>query len=389
MSRFTLPRDIYYGSGAIDELKSLTGYKKALILTGGGSMRRGGFLQKTEAALQAAGMETKVFEGIEPDPSIETVFKGAELMRQFEPDVIVAIGGGSPIDAAKAMWVFYEHPEKTFDDIKDPFTIPKLRNKAIFVAIPSTSGTATEVTAFSVITDYSTNIKYPLADFEITPDIAILDTDIPQTMPKKLTAHTGMDALTHALEAYVATARSDFSDPLAMKAISEIYDNLVDSYNGDVEARNKMHIAQCLAGMAFSNALLGIAHSLAHKTGALFDIPHGCCNAILLPSVIKYNSNVCANRYAQVARMLGLPGGTDEQLTDSLIASIIEMNKKLDIAQTYQANGVSEELFKQHADEIAKNAVLDPCTGSNPRPTDVENMKKVLTCAYYGTPVTF
>lgn len=389
MSRFTLPRDIYYGAGAIDELKNLHGYKKALILTGGGSMRRGGFLQRTEAALKAAGMETQVFEGIEPDPSIETVFKGAELMRQFEPDVIVAIGGGSPIDAAKAMWVFYEHPEKTFDDIKDPFTIPKLRSKAIFVAIPSTSGTATEVTAFSVITDYKTNIKYPLADFEITPDIAILDTDIPQTMPKKLTAHTGMDALTHALEAYVATARSDFSDPLALKAISDIYDNLVDSYNGSAEARSKMHIAQCLAGMAFSNALLGIAHSLAHKTGAMFNIPHGCCNAILLPSVIKYNAKVCAHRYAQVARMLGLPGGTDEQLTDSLIASIIELNKKLDIAQTYQANGVSEELFKQHADEIAKNAVLDPCTSSNPRPTDAENMKKVLICAYYGTPVTF
>lgn len=389
MSRFTLPRDIYYGPGAIDELKNLHGYKKALILTGGGSMRRGGFLQRTEAALAAAGMETKIFEGIEPDPSIETVFKGAELMRHFEPDVIVAIGGGSPIDAAKAMWVFYEHPEKTFDDIKDPFTIPKLRSKAIFVAIPSTSGTATEVTAFSVITDYKTNIKYPLADFEITPDIAILDTDIPQTMPKSLTAHTGMDAITHALEAYVATARSDFSDPLALKAISDIYDNLVDSYNGSATARSKMHIAQCLAGMAFSNALLGISHSLAHKTGAMFNLPHGCCNAILLPFVIKYNSKVCAHRYAQVARMLGLSGGTDEQLTDALIASIMELNKKLDIAQTYQANGVSEELFKAHADDIAKNAVLDPCTSSNPRPTDAENMKKVLTCAYYGMPVTF
>ena len=203
MARFTLPRDIYYGSGAIDELKNLKGYKKAMILTGGSSMKRGGFLQKVE-------------EGIEPDPSIETVFKGAAAMRKFLPDVIVAIGGGSPIDAAKAMWVFYEHPEATFEEIKKPFNIPKLRNKAIFVAIPSTSGPATEVTAFSVITDYSTNIKYPLADFEITPDIAILDTDIPLTMPKTLTAHTGMDALTHAIEAYVASARSDFSDPLAL-----------------------------------------------------------------------------------------------------------------------------------------------------------------------------
>lgn len=240
MARFTLPRDIYYGPGAIDELKNLKGYKKAMILTGGSSMKKGGFLQKVEAILQEVGMETQLFEGIEPDPSIETVFKGAAAMRKFLPDVIVAIGGGSPIDAAKAMWVFYEHPEATFEEIKKPFNIPPLRGKAIFVAIPSTSGTATEVTAFSVITDYATNIKYPLADFEITPDIAILDTDIPLTMPKTLTAHTGIDALTHAIEAYVASARSDFSDPLALKAISDIYDSLIDSYYGDKDA-----VAKC------------------------------------------------------------------------------------------------------------------------------------------------
>ena len=389
MSRFTLPRDIYYGPGALDELKVLAGHKKAMIFTGGSSMRRGGFLQKTEEVLKAAGLETALFEGIEPDPSIETVMKGAQAMREFEPDVIVANGGGSPIDAAKAMWVFYEHPDKTFEDIKTPFTMPKLRNKAIFVAIPSTSGTASEVTAFSVITDYSSGIKYPLADFEITPDIAVLDTDIPLTMPPKLTAHTGMDALTHALEAYVATARSDFSDALALKAIGDIFDSLLDSYHGDKEARGKMHIAQCLAGMAFSNALLGIAHSLAHKTGAVFHIPHGCCNAILLPSVIQYNSRVCMNRYAAVARYLGLPGGTDKQLTDSLVKAICALNKELGIEQTYQANGVSEELFKENAEAIAHNAVLDPCTLANPRPIDDEAMLKVLTCAYYGKPVTF
>lgn len=389
MSRFTLPRDIYYGPGALDELKNLKGYKKAIIVTGGSSMKRGGFLQKTEEVLHSVGIETQLYEGVEPDPSIETVFKGAEAMKKFEPDVIVAIGGGSPIDAAKAMWVFYEYPDKTFDDIKDPFTMPKLRTKAIFVAIPSTSGTATEVTAFSVITDYSTNIKYPLADFEITPDIAIVDTDIPLTMPKKLTAHTGMDALTHAIEAYVATARSPFSDSLAIQAISDIYDSIVDSYNGSKEAREKMHIAQCMAGMAFSNALLGIAHSLAHKTGAVFDIPHGCCNAILLPSVIQYNSKVCMERYAAIARAVGLPGSTDKQLVISLVDSIKELNKKLGIAQTYKENGVSEELFNKNADAIAHNAVLDPCTGSNPREIDDETMKKVLTCAYTGEDVTF
>lgn len=389
MSRFTLPRDIYYGEGAIDELKNLKGYKKAMVITGGSSMKRGGFLQKVEDVLKSIDIETKLFEGVEPDPSIETVFKGAKAMEEFGPDVIVAIGGGSPIDAAKAMWVFYEYPDKTFDDIKDPFTMPKLRQKAIFVAIPSTSGTASEVTAFSVITDYSTNIKYPLADFEITPDIAILDTDIPLTMPKKLTAHTGMDALTHAIEAYVATARSDFSDPLAIKAISDIFDCLLDSYNGDKEARGKMHVAQCLAGMAFSNALLGIAHSLAHKTGAVFHIPHGCCNAILLPAVIQYNSRVCMERYAQIARAVGLPGNTDKQLVNSLVDAIRDLNKKLGIAQTYKENGVSEELFNANADAIAKNAVGDPCTASNPRPIDAETMKKVLTCAYTGEDVTF
>ena len=389
MARFTLPRDIYYGSGAISELKVLKGHKKSMIFNGGSSMKRGGFLQKVEDVLHDIGMETQLFEGIEPDPSIETVFRGAEAMRAFEPDVIVAIGGGSPIDAAKAMWVFYEHPEKTFEDIKDPFTIPPLRNKALFVAIPSTSGTATEVTAFSVITDYKTDIKYPLADFEITPDIAILDTDIPLTMPKKLTAHTGMDALTHAIEAYVATARSHFSDALALQAISDIYDSIVASYYGDKEAREKMHIAQCLAGMAFSNALLGIAHSLAHKTGAVFHIPHGCCNAILLPSVIEFNAKECAERYAAIARHIGLPGKTDEQLTNALVDSVKALNKKLEIAQTYKENGVSEELLNEHADAIAANAVLDPCTSSNPRKIDKEQMKQVLLCAYYGMPVTF
>ena len=214
MARFTLPRDLYYGKGAMEELRqALQGYKKGFIVVGGHSMQKNGFLKKLEDILQEAGLATQVFEGVEPDPSVETVMRGAQAMRDFEPDVILSIGGGSPMDAAKAMWVFYEHPEKTFDDIKDPFTIPRLRQKAIFVAIPSTSGTASEVTAFSVITDYKTLVKYPLADFNITPDIAILDEDIPLTMPKTLTAHTGMDALTHATEAYVAGLHSDFSDP--------------------------------------------------------------------------------------------------------------------------------------------------------------------------------
>ncbi|MEI0530707.1 iron-containing alcohol dehydrogenase [Brachyspira pilosicoli] len=389
MSRFTIPRDLYYGDNAMEELKNLKGYKKAIIVTGGSSMKRGGFLDKCEKILKETGLEVKIFDGVEPDPSIETVYKGAEAMREFQPDVIVALGGGSALDAAKAMWVFYEYPEKKFDDIKTPFTMPKLRQKAIFAAIPSTSGTASEVTAFSVITDYSTNIKYPLADFEITPDIAILDYSIPMTMPETVSADTGMDALTHSIEAYVAGLRTDITDALAMKAIDMIVHNIEKAVKGDKEGRAKLHVAQCLAGMAFSNALLGIVHSLAHKTGAEFHITHGRCNAILLPYVIEYNSKVCANRFADIAKMLKLSGNTDAELTAALVNKVKELNVKLGIKQTYKDNGVTEDHFKQKCDDIAKNAVADPCTGSNPRETDVANMKKVLEAAYYGNAVNF
>lgn len=387
--RFTLPRDLYAGPDAIEELKVLKGRKRAIICTGGGSMRRGGFLQHVEKVCQDAGLETKVFEGIQPDPSIESVYDGAKMMREFEPDVIIAIGGGSPIDAAKAMWVFYEHPELTFDDIKDPFSIPQLRNKAIFVAIPSTSGTASEVTAFSVITDYSTGIKYPLADFNLTPDIAVLDTNVPETMPYKLAAHTGMDALTHATEAYVSKFANGFTDPLAKQAVSDIFDCLAESCVGDKEARAKMHIAQCLAGMAFSNALLGITHSLAHKIGAIFHIPHGCCNAILLPYVIQFNKKVCLARYADLARAAGIPGRTDAQLVVNYEKAIQAMNKELGIANSFQEHGVTEEMYLEHKDAIAHNAVLDACTPENPREVDDELMGKILECAYYGRKVTF
>ncbi|KNF07092.1 NADPH-dependent butanol dehydrogenase Adh [Gottschalkia purinilytica] len=389
MARFTLPRDLYFGKGALEELKNLKGHKKAMVITGGSSMEKFGFLKKVENTLKEAGLEVTVFKGVEPDPSVETVMNGAEKMREFEPDVIVAIGGGSPIDAAKAMWVFYEHPDKTFDDIKDPFTIPRLRNKAIFVAIPSTSGTATEVTAFSVITDYSQKIKYPLADFEITPDIAILDTDIPNTMPPKLVAYTGMDALTHAIEAYLASNRSRFSDSLAKESIISIVDNIVASYNGDEEARGEMHIAQCLAGMSFSNALLGITHSLAHKIGAQYEIPHGCCNAILLPYVIQFNAKSSLSRYADIARLLGLQGGTEKQLVDSLIDTIQKLNTLLNIPSTLKQIGVEEDKFKSTVRYISENAVLDPCTASNPREASAQDFEKILECAYYGKSVTF
>ncbi len=389
MARFTLPRDIYYGEGALEELSILRGKKRALIVTGGKSMKEHGFLERLDATLQQAGLETALFDHVEPDPSVETVMAGAKRMQEFQPDVIAAIGGGSAIDAAKAMWVFYEYPDLKFDDIKKPFSIPRLRKKAVFVAVPSTSGTATEVTAFSVVTDYSSKIKYPLADYEITPDIAVLDPELTYTMPQKLVAHTGMDAMTHAIEAYVAAGRSAFSDPLAIQAIVMIDEDIVSSYHGCKEARARMHSAQCLAGMAFTNALLGIIHSLAHKVGAQYDLPHGCCNAIILPYAIQYNAKVCRDRYARIARTLGLPGSTDRQLTNALVAHIRELNRRVEIPETFRDAGVSEELFRSTLEYVAENAVLDPCTGSNPRPCDKADAMKLLACAYYGTEAIF
>lgn len=388
MARFTLPRDIYHGKDSLEVLKSLEG-KKAFIVIGGGSMKRFGFLDKVLSYLKEANMETKVFEGVEPDPSVETVMKGAKEMEEFNPDWIVSIGGGSPIDAAKAMWIFYEYPDFTFEKAIVPFGLPKLRRKAKFVAIPSTSGTATEVTAFSVITDYKAKIKYPLADFEITPDIAIVDPSLAETMPEKLVAHTGMDALTHAIEAYTASLRSNFTDPLALKAIEMVNMHLVNSNKGDMEARGEMHEAQCLAGMAFSNALLGIVHSMAHKVGAVFHIPHGCANAIFLPYVIKYNRKACEDRYANIARHIGLKGESERELTDALVNLINKFNKELNIPSSMKEYGIEEDDFKANLKFIAHNAVLDPCTGSNPREINDETMEKLYTCAYYGSDVDF
>lgn len=396
MSRFCLPRDIYHGKGCLEELKNLKG-KKAILVVGGGSMKRQGFLDKAVNYLKEGGMEVQLFEGVEPDPSVETVMKGAEAMRAFEPDWIVAMGGGSPIDAAKAMWAFYEYPEISFEDLITPFSFPELRQKAKFAAIPTTSGTATEVTAFSVITNYQTGVKYPLADFNITPDVAIVDPALAATMPKKLTAHTGMDAMTHAIEAYVSTLHCEYTDPLALHAIELINEYLVASYNGDLDARAKMHDAQCLAGMAFSNALLGIVHSMAHKTGAAYSgghIVHGCANAMYLPKVIKYNAKEpeAAARYAKIAKFINLPGNTDEELVDALIARIREMNKDLDIPtciKYYEGGIIDEKEFMEKLPKVAELAVGDACTGSNPRSINPDQMAKLLKCCYYDEEVDF
>lgn len=403
--RFTLPRDIYHGENALEALKTFKG-KKAFVCVGGGSMKRFGFLDRVVQYLQETGMEVKLFEGIESDPSVDTVMKGAKEMLDFGPDWIVAIGGGSPIDAAKAMWIKYEYPDCTFEDMCKVFGIPTLRKKAKFCAISSTSGTATEVTAFSIITDYEKGIKYPIADFEITPDVAIVDPALAQTMPKKLVAHTGMDALTHAIEAYVSTANCDYTDPLALHAIEMIRDDLVDSYNEDKEARNAMHNAQCLAGMAFSNALLGIVHSMAHKTGAVFGdlgahIIHGAANAMYLPKVIAFNAKdeTAKKRYAKIADVIGLSGNDDEEKVKALITYVRSLNDKLNIPHCIKNYGadsypteqgfVPENIFLERLHDIAVNAIADACTGSNPRQPSVEEMEKLLKCCYYDTEVDF
>ena len=377
-----------------------------MICVGGGSMKRNGFLDKAVEYLKEAGMEVQLYEGIEPDPSVETVMKGADAMLKFQPDWIIAMGGGSPIDAAKAMWIKYEYPDVTFEDMCKVFGLPKLRKKAHFCAIPSTSGTATEVTAFSIITDYSKGIKYPIADFEITPDVAIVDPDLAETMPKKLVAHTGMDAMTHAIEAYVSTAHCDYSDPLALHAIKMIEHDLIDSYNGDMAKRDSMHNAQCLAGMAFSNALLGIVHSMAHKTGAAFadygsHIIHGAANAMYLPKVIAYNAKnpEAADRYAEISDFMSLGGNSKEEKIQLLITYLRGMNDKLNIphsinhygADSYPAEQgfVPENVFLERLPEIAKNAIADACTGSNPRQPSQEEMEKLLKCCYYDTEVDF
>lgn len=405
MARFTLPRDLYHGKGALEALKTFEG-KRAIVCVGGGSMKRFGFLDRAVDYLKEAGMEVQLFEGIESDPSVETVMRGAKAMEEFQPDWIVAMGGGSPIDAAKAMWIKYEYPDITFEEMCKVFGMPKLRKKAHFCAISSTSGTATEVTAFAVITDYEKGIKYPLADFEITPDVAIVDPDLAETMPQKLVAHTGMDAMTHAIEAYVSTANCDFTDPLALYAIRMIQADLVDSYNGDMAKRDSMHNAQCLAGMAFSNALLGIVHSMAHKTGAAFadygaHLIHGAANAMYLPKVIAFNAKdeTAAKRYAVIADEMKLGGETTEEKIKLLIAYLRGMNDKLNIPQCIKNYGkdsypteqgfVPEDVFLERLHDIAVNAIADACTGSNPRQPSVEEMEKLLKCCYYDTEVDF
>ena len=374
MARFTLPRDIYHGKGCLEELKNLKG-KKAFLVVGGGSMKRQGFLDKAVHYLKDGGMEVEVFEGVEPDPSVETVMRGAEAMRKFEPDWIVSMGGGSPIDAAKAMWAFYEYPETTFEDLITPFSFPELRQKARFAAIPSTSGTATEVTAFSVITNYQTGVKYPLADFNITPDVAIVDPDLVMGLPVKQVAYTGMDALTHAIEGYTTKAAWEMTDMFHLKAIEIISKSLRGAVANTKEGREGMALGQYIAGMGFSNVGLGIAHSMAHTLGAVYDTPHGVACAMMLPIVMEYNQECTGEKYREIARAMGV-ANVDSMSQDEYRKAAVDAVKKL--SADVGIPSVLEAIKEEDLPFLAESAHADACAPGNQKDASVEDLKDLL-----------
>lgn len=388
MNRFSIPRDLYFGKGASAYLEQVD-TKRAMIVYGSSRMEKDGSIAKLKAYLEKAGAVVDTISGVENDPSVATVMDGAAKMREFKPDLIVGLGGGSPIDAAKAMWVFYEHPDLSFKDAAKPFELPMLRTKARFIAIATTSGTATEVTSFAVVADEKTGIKYPLADFNLTPDVAILDMDFIASMPKTLVANTGLDALTHAIEAYVSTMANPITDALAMKAIEMIVENVVKSYEGCMQAKEQMHIAQSMAGMAFSNAILGITHSMAHKSGKIFSVAHGLANAIYLPRVIEFNAKEAPLKYVDIAKRLHLKGESDAQLIDALVEVVEGLKRKMHMSMTLKDYGVDESDFKARLKDLAHTSVNDPCTGTNPRKIDDAQMEKLYEAVYYGHKVTF
>ena len=409
MQWFKIPPKIYFEAGSIKYLSDMKGISKAFIVTDK-SMVDLGYVDKVIYQLEKRDNQVhyEIFSDVEPDPSFDTIDRGVEAMGSFEPDVIIALGGGSAIDAAKGMWLFYEHPDvdkeglklKFLDIRKRTYKYPKLGLKASFVAIPTTSGTGSEVTNFAVITDKHNNVKYPFADYELTPDVAIIDPNFVMTLPKVLTADTGMDVLTHAIEAYVSNMASDFTDGLAEKAGELIRQYLITAYeHGDDKlAREKVHNASTIAGMAFTNAFLGINHSLAHKLGAEFHISHGRCNAILLPYVIRYNSMeptkfvsfpkyehfIADEKYANFAKKIGLEFNTTQEGIDALIDMINDLLEKLEIPKSFKEYGIDEVIYMSKVDDLANKAFEDQCTTANPRLPLVSELKKILIDAYYG-----
>ena len=375
---FRVPKDIVFGEGTLEYLSTISG-KKAVLVTGGNSMKKFGFLNQAKEELEKGGMEVMIIDGVEPNPSIDTVVDGGRKMAEFNPDWIIAIGGGSALDAAKIMWVYYEYPETKFEDLVAG-KFPTLRKKAKLIAIPSTSGTASEITAFSVITDTVNKIKYPLVSYEITPDIAILDPIIPSKTPAYITANTGMDVMTHAIESYTSNAATCYTKPLSMESIKMVYESLIPAYkNGEnLKAREDMHNASTLSGMAFTSASLGIVHSMAHKIGGELGITHGLANAVLLPYVIEYNRK-STDGFNEIEKMLGV---------DDIVTTVKDMNQKVGIPLSLKEIDevdVSEDKFKGILERMSVNAFNDPCTLTNPRDTSSEDIKGIYLAAYYGT----
>ncbi len=411
MQWFKIPPKIYFEEDSIQYLEKMPDISRAFIVTDPMMVKLGNidkilyYLRK-----RTEYCHSEIYADVEPDPSVECIMKGVAAMNAFQPDVIIAVGGGSAIDAAKGMWLFYEHPDTSFDGLrlrfldirKRTFQFPKLGKKTQLVAIPTTSGTGSEVTSFSVITDKANgNIKYPLADYELTPDVAIIDPQFCMSMPKSITADTGLDVLTHALEAYVSVMASDYTDGLAIKAIELVFDYLRRAYrNGseDKEAREKMHNASAIAGMAFTNAFLGLNHSMAHKLGGEYHIPHGRANAILLPYVIAYNAQkptkfaafpkykefVADQKYAKIARYLGLPARTTEEGVASLIQAVRDLMRDLERPMSIRECGVDEALWKSRVEELSYRAFEDQCTTANPRYPLVSEIEEIYNKAYFG-----
>jgi len=411
MQWFKVPPKIYFEENSIQYLEKMNDITRAFIVTDE-SMVKLGYVDKILYYLRKRDIycHSKIYSDVEPDPDVETIERGVAEMREFNPDVIIALGGGSAIDAAKGMWLFYEHPEATFDGLKQKFMdirkrvvkFPNLGEKAKFVAIPTTSGTGSEVTAFAVITDRKNgNVKYPLADYALRPTVAIIDPQFVMSLPKGATADTGMDVLTHAIEAYVSNMANDYTDGLALQAIDMVFEYLKRAYDNGAEdklAREKMHNASCIAGMAFTNAFLGLNHSMAHKLGGEYHIPHGRANAILLPYVIEYNSKkpnkfvafpkyeefIADEKFAKIAKIIGEGGASKEESIKNLINKIKQLMKDLNMPASIKECGVDENLFMSKLDELSEKAHDDQCTGANPKYPLVEEIKEIYKKAYYG-----
>ena len=387
MWEITFPRTIAAGEGALEYLKKIEG-KTALIVTGK-VVKTMGFADKVENYLKEAGIEVKIFE-VEPEPSVETIIKGAELAREYWPDWIIGLGGGSNIDAAKAIWVLYERPDLEVASI-NPFIKLGMRKKARLICIPTTSGSGSEVSWATVITNLKEERKMELANKEIVPDIAILDPELPMTMPQKLVAETGLDALTHAIEAYVSPMRNDFSDALAIKALKTIFQYLLRSYRNpeDKEAKGKMHNAATIAGMAFTNSEVGIVHALGHMIGGVFHVPHGRLMAIILPYSIEYNAKVALERYADIAKAVGIEAKTDSEALEKLVETINEIKREFGEPASLKEAGISPEDFQNKIDDLVKKVMSSVVLRGNPRALNAEEARKLLIHIYEGRKVDF